>query len=60
MKYYRVSVAFEQVYEVLVKAKDEIEAERYALKNWGEDDAINTNIEVFDMQQMEVIGRKKK
>jgi len=59
MKYYRVSVAFEQVYEVLVRSDSVEKAKTHALNHWGEDDAVNTNIEVFDVQEMEVKGRKK-
>jgi hypothetical protein len=54
MNYYRVSVAFEQVYEVLVRAENREKAKDYALNNWGEDDAVNTNIEVFDIQELQI------
>jgi hypothetical protein len=54
MSYYLVSVAFEQVYEVLVSAEDKEKAEDYARKYWGENEPLDTNIDVFDIQELQI------
>lgn len=47
-----VNVKFEQWFDVVVKASDETEAKEKALKNWGEDDPISTEIKAYDVIQL--------
>ena len=52
MAYYKVMVEFKQVFELLIKAKDLKEAREKARDNWGEDDPIFSDIEVFDVVEL--------
>ena len=52
MSYYVVNVKFEQWFDVVVRASDETEAKEKALKNWGEDVPISTEIKAYDVIQL--------
>lgn len=52
MKYYKAVVEFKQVFEMLVKAKDLAEAREKSKENWGEEDPIFSEVEVYDIVEL--------
>ena len=52
MAYYKVTIRFEQLFEVLVKADNAEQAKEKAKETWGEDDAIYTNLETYDIVEL--------
>lgn len=54
-KYYRVSIEYREIYEVVTKADNEDEATAYAVEMHGElDDPVSRETKLYEIVELEV------